>query len=271
MKRTRLFILGLAGAGMVWALIGHRLPAAGADPQAPPLSTYEQQKSWVEGTGTEATIVTEGMTVTRKGNSFIVSAPGSEDEQVTRDEFLRRLKLHAARNHTLVGRYLDYNEVPTNIEEFIALITKESKPLIFDGSVVEMVGPDKFELTTAASHGFFSRADLKKNFARAQAQRNLTACKSNLKNIGTACEMYSTDFGGNYPPSLKLLTPNYLKKIPQCPAAPKPTYTYQMAVKPDAYTAVCKGGHHKMVGMEADFPKYSSLTGLINTSKELHP
>ena len=31
------------------------------------------------------------------------------------------------------------------------------------------------------------------NFIRARAQGQLTACKSNLKNIGTALEMYSTD------------------------------------------------------------------------------
>ena len=34
------------------------------------------------------------------------------------------------------------------------------------------------------------------NFIRARAQGQLTACKSNLKNIGTAMEMYSTDWSG---------------------------------------------------------------------------
>ena len=37
------------------------------------------------------------------------------------------------------------------------------------------------------------------NFVRARAQGHLTACKSNLKNIGTALEMYSTDHAGRYP------------------------------------------------------------------------
>ena len=37
------------------------------------------------------------------------------------------------------------------------------------------------------------------NFIRARAQGQLTACKSNLKNIGTAMEMYSTDWSGKYP------------------------------------------------------------------------
>ena len=42
------------------------------------------------------------------------------------------------------------------------------------------------------------------NFIRARAQGQLTACKSNLKNIGTAMEMYSTDWGGKYPTAIGL-------------------------------------------------------------------
>ena len=42
------------------------------------------------------------------------------------------------------------------------------------------------------------------NFIRARAQGQLTACKSNLKNIGTAMEKYSTDWGGKYPTAIGL-------------------------------------------------------------------
>ncbi|CAN0391541.1 unnamed protein product, partial [Phaeothamnion confervicola] len=53
----------------------------------------------------------------------------------------------------------------------------------------------------------------------------LTGCKSNLKNLATSLEMYSTDNAGHYPrSSLNLLTPNYLKVIPQCPTAQRDTY-----------------------------------------------
>lgn len=57
----------------------------------------------------------------------------------------------------------------------------------------------------------------------------LTACKSNLKNFGTALEMYAADHSGRMPPSAALLTPNYLKTMPICPRAGKDTYsaTYQ--------------------------------------------
>ena len=65
------------------------------------------------------------------------------------------------------------------------------------------------------------------NFVQARARGQLTACKSNLKNIGTAAEMYSTDWEGRYPNSLALLTPNYLQTIPECPPARRVTYEYE--------------------------------------------
>jgi len=92
----------------------------------------------------------------------------------------------------------------------------------------------------------------------------LTACKSNLKNIGTALEMYSTDFEGRYPTSSLLLTPRYLKTIPTCPTVGSVTYVFTMASKPDAYTVVCAGTNHSGAGVrEANYPQYTSELGLI--------
>ncbi|MHC9542416.1 MAG: hypothetical protein AB9903_23135 [Vulcanimicrobiota bacterium] len=42
----------------------------------------------------------------------------------------------------------------------------------------------------------------------------LTTMKSNLKNMGTALEMYSADHKGLYPEKLEQLTPDYLKTLP---------------------------------------------------------
>lgn len=63
------------------------------------------------------------------------------------------------------------------------------------------------------------------NFVRSHSRDSIQACKSNLKNIGTALEMYSTDWGGKYPATLEVLSPNYLKIIPECPRAGKDTYS----------------------------------------------
>ena len=104
------------------------------------------------------------------------------------------------------------------------------------------------------------------NFIRAKAQGQLTACKSNLKNIGTALEMYSTDYQGHYPPQLSLLAPTYLKQIPTCPAAGTSTYGagYQVSTNPDHYTVVCTGRHHGPVRQGLNFPQYTSTQGLIS-------
>lgn len=45
----------------------------------------------------------------------------------------------------------------------------------------------------------------------------VTVCTSNLKATVTALEMYSVDFDGHYPQSLKQLTPDYLSELPACP------------------------------------------------------
>ncbi len=103
------------------------------------------------------------------------------------------------------------------------------------------------------------------NFVKARAQGQYTSCKSNLKNIATACEMYSTDNEGRYPHSLAQLTPNYLRIIPNCPAAEHDTYSakYEWASEPDAFTVYCQGDNHKFVGRrEPNYPQYNSYEGL---------
>ena len=104
------------------------------------------------------------------------------------------------------------------------------------------------------------------NFIRARAQGQVTACKSNLKNIGTALEMYSTDNSGRFPTSLNTLTPNYLKTIPTCPSAGSAVYSsgFSAASNPDAYTVVCNGTNHAGVGQSAGYPQYTSTQGLIS-------
>jgi hypothetical protein len=57
------------------------------------------------------------------------------------------------------------------------------------------------------------------NILRAKARSRYMACRSNLKNLGVALEMYSVDRGGKYPTTLGQLTPNYLKTVPRCPSS----------------------------------------------------
>lgn len=109
------------------------------------------------------------------------------------------------------------------------------------------------------------------NFIRHGCRGQLTACKSNLKNIGTALEMYSTDWSGHYPRNLNMLTPNYLKTLPECPKAGRVTYHaefglhagYNEEMFQDYYFVECSGDYHKEVSLPADYPQYDGIQGLI--------
>ncbi|CAN0409467.1 unnamed protein product, partial [Phaeothamnion confervicola] len=50
-------------------------------------------------------------------------------------------------------------------------------------------------------------------------------CKSNLKNLATALEFYSTDNAGRYPNSISKIVPGYLKTLPLCPSAGTDSYS----------------------------------------------
>lgn len=109
------------------------------------------------------------------------------------------------------------------------------------------------------------------NIIRARAGGALTACKSNLKNIGTALEMYSTDWSGKYPDSMDKIVPNYLKTIPECRAAGRVTYRVQFGplvpsnpkAHEDYYLVECVGENHKRVSITGNYPAYDGVIGLI--------
>lgn len=113
------------------------------------------------------------------------------------------------------------------------------------------------------------------NFLKARAQGQLTACKSNCKNIATALEMYSSDNGGRYPTQgsfVNLLTGgNYLKLIPTCPAAGSSTYTgaFTSTQTPDSFSFYCTGNNHAkaytgFTAVSGGFPQYSAESGLLD-------
>lgn len=109
------------------------------------------------------------------------------------------------------------------------------------------------------------------NFLRARARGQLTACKSNLKNIATALEMYSEDSNGQYPTGLSKLTPDYLKFLPQCPGGSSANYVLQLGAdaplnkskSPDYYYIECRGENHRATSITGNYPAFNSIEGLI--------
>ncbi|MFH1453807.1 MAG: prepilin-type N-terminal cleavage/methylation domain-containing protein [Armatimonadota bacterium] len=103
------------------------------------------------------------------------------------------------------------------------------------------------------------------NFLRARAQGNVTACKSNVKNMGTAQEMYATDNSGLYAATLASLTTpiSYLQTLPTCPSSG--AYDLSTVAGNTAYTVYCSGTVHSGVGgvTSANQPSFDSSQGLL--------
>lgn len=99
---------------------------------------------------------------------------------------------------------------------------------------------------------------------------HLTFCKSHLKEIGTAMEMYSTDNSGHYPRSLQQLVPKYIKELPECEAAGKMSYTlmtgqtaYNSPGFDDYYLLQCQGSFHTDCSIPKNYPQYDGISGLL--------
>ncbi len=93
------------------------------------------------------------------------------------------------------------------------------------------------------------------------------SCAANLRNIGTAVEMYQSD-KGKYPAALNELLPGYLKKIPACSSAGRDTYTgsyrYSYDTEPERqnFTVFCEGAYHITYTRQANLPLYSKKMGV---------
>jgi len=104
------------------------------------------------------------------------------------------------------------------------------------------------------------------NFIRARTKSNFVACQSNLKNIATALEIYSSENQGHYPPAFNNLVPLFLKSPPVCPAISAPTYigSYNVGTLPDIFTIYCQSSAHTPLLISPNYPQWCSISGLID-------
>ena len=109
------------------------------------------------------------------------------------------------------------------------------------------------------------------NFMKARAQGQFVACQSNMRNLATALEMYSTDNFGHYPTDsgaagMERVAPGFIIMIPTCPSAGFDTYSesYKGHIMPDSYTFFCTGANHVELNVPdgQDWPQYTSNWGL---------
>lgn len=103
------------------------------------------------------------------------------------------------------------------------------------------------------------------NLRRGIYKTAFVACKTNLRNISTALQVYANDSDGYYPTVLDSITPEYMKAIPTCHAGTLP-YVYQHAVAPERFTIYCNGDNHPLFCYPNE-PLWSSALGLLSTDK----
>lgn len=103
------------------------------------------------------------------------------------------------------------------------------------------------------------------NAIRARAHASMDPCPSNLKNIATALQMYSEDFGC-YPDRLDRLRGDYLIVIPTCSSAGSDTYSasYRVSLDRSQYSVHCMGENHAAKGCPPGYPQYTSRQGLVD-------
>ena len=108
-------------------------------------------------------------------------------------------------------------------------------------------------------------------------QRDLVYCKSNIKDLAMAMEMYATDYDSHYPANLGQLTPNYLREIPQCRRYFQTSYHLQIGLnnlgnvqEADHYFLIsCVGSNHLGVLPVKDYPKINSDFVLMETPGDM--
>lgn len=103
------------------------------------------------------------------------------------------------------------------------------------------------------------------SMAWGRTQGTTTACKSNLRNLAAALEMYASDHRGRYPETLNgLVDGGYLPALPCCPAARVDTYSsnYVRETQPDRFALCCAGDHHLKARLPLHYPSYDSEAGL---------
>ncbi len=103
------------------------------------------------------------------------------------------------------------------------------------------------------------------NFMRARVQGSMTKCQSNCRNIGIALEMYAEKNDKNYPSSLVMLTPDYLRLIPTCNVSKTNRGyidSYRVSEDFKAFTFYCPDENHRKYGVTKNLPRDDSRKGL---------
>lgn len=94
---------------------------------------------------------------------------------------------------------------------------------------------------------------------QSQVESQLADCSNNLKQVAAQLELFKADHE-SYPGALTELLPQYLQKLPVCPAGGK--YVYRRHDDGEGYTLLCQGDAHRAAGLPSNRPTFDSVDGL---------
>lgn len=234
--------------------------AGWADPPAPKeLNNPRDLSEYISGKDPSAQFEQNGKryTLVKKGDKILLRVV-EEQELTVHDARLRVLTALAARGD------LDRVRGRKEFNNFLLDKGKGQAALYMPAqdAASAVLDKDGAFLFAAGTSGWKGQTTIEKG-AAVYDTACATSCRTNLKNLATTLEMYSTDNQGRYPLKLESLTPRYLRNLPQCPGAEKMSYTYQVSNRPDGFTLTCSGENHAGIH-PANFPQYSNAEGLIN-------
>jgi len=113
------------------------------------------------------------------------------------------------------------------------------------------------------------------NMTKGKERAKLTACKSNLRLIGIAAEMYANDNNQLFFPlkdieedideSIVYVQQGYLKTVPHCPSNPTLYYVASGRYDGKNFHVYCRGGH-PYFDLPAGQPRWDNERGGIKES-----
>lgn len=171
-------------------------------------------------------------------------------------------------------RYQSAEEMKNDVNEAYSAVrvkTKSSRIQLHTARVLGIAFIVFLMLLGAfALYNFWEKSQERKKLP----MKHAFSCSTNLIEISLALEKYAKAHEGQYPESLKDLTPRYIKSIPTCPVAGYDTYSasYKKGlisarasgkeVYRKIYTVYCKGNFHRNAVLGRNHPRFVKGKGL---------
>ena len=212
-----------------------------------------------------------------------LNSNGSIDPDLLRqrpEELKTLLVLDLPRVHSVLEHF--QNQLPRLLNSFRTMlggVRDEGQFLqVIDGPGLVGVNTDPLSLfltgtpdLTIFAVGRYRQLDTLEQFLgdlEYQVRLNtLKKCEENLSHLIFCLSRYEVDFKKPTPADFSPLVPKLLDKVPNCPAAGRPTYAIESS--PEGSSIYCKGDHHPQT--PPNYPRYDRKLGLVRGEPRERP